>query len=737
MALRLLLPSFILLLTASRLSAADAILLSAEQKFYRVAAHCEYLLDTLGITANELRNAPFSDSFSPGYYSSDGHIWVRLTVKNISPWEDFILTVDQWSAARLMYQEANGRWHTLQSGTSVPVDSRPESLHRLISFPIELDSAESRTLYLQLSNKEPLRKNYARLYDFLQKIELEEASLSRSKFIGNQLVIVFIMGIAFILFIYNLGIFIYVRNSAFAFLALYLLAAALFIANIHGITTNYLLRWTQSYEFVFGLVLYHVLAILNILFIKSYLGVKRGDWLNWLALALALFMLLSLGVSLAQQQSFWYFPRRLFEMAVLLTVLVVSIYRKKEGARLLFFAVLTVLAGNFYSDFMAVANQPDLFVYSDMAYLSGLLVQFCLFSLGSSYKFYRLNARVVKSETEKRQILENQNAVLNNLVEERTALLQDALANLSQKNEELLTTQTRITQQNEDIEIRNRELNEVNLALLSKNIEIEKQARQLNKAYKKINELNESLEEEVRLRTEKLRQALTELDTFLYRSSHDMRRPLTTIQGLLHLIEKERDKEQVAQLTAKALNTIKGIDRMLEKLITVHQSFEKAKDISCLNLYETFLSVFEQAKETFPNYRFQYAINVSKDLSIKSSTALFFAVIKYCIENAIIFCREDFVKITISSEVKEENLVIHIADDGLGIEKDIRDQIFNMFFRGHAVSVGNGLGLYVVRKCMEAMNGTVLIQSEEQVGTTVSLYFPADKLSVGEASLSA
>ncbi len=683
---------------------------------YNISSHCEYYHDTTGISPASLASINFEPVFSQDIYAKPGSIWVRFAVKNASEWTSFMLTIDQWTEADLLYYEGE-RLTVVHSGTSVPVAERPESFHRLLSFPLTLGMNETQVYYLHLTNRGQLTKNYAALYDFLKKMEFEEASYSRSKFRGNQLAIVFVMGIAFILFLYNVGLYLYIKEIAFALLALYLLAAAVFIANIHGITTNYLFRWVQSFEFLLAIVLYHLISILLILFIKYYLNIKAREWLNWLVMALVGFMLLSLTISLIEQRSFWYFPRRYFELGVLLVVLSVSVWERKEGARLLFFAVLIAMAGNFYSDFIAVSANPDLFVFSDMAYLGGLLIQFSLLSLGSSYRVYRLNRTVIKSETDRRQMLEEQNLRLNQLVEERTSLLQ-------QKNEELVQTQIKIKQQNQDIEKQNQELNEVNFALLSKNIEIGKQTQQLTRAAKKINELNESLEEEVKLRTTRLEQALSELDTFLYRSSHDMRRPLTTILGLLHLIEKEQNLQQIPELTAKASRTIQGIDRMLEKLIVVHQSLNKAQDLKKIDVRATILQAVEFAKETYQTCQAAFDIQVPDGLTVYSSSSLFTAIVKYCIENAIVFCREDNVHITISAKEESETLLLEITDDGQGIDQQVQEQVFNMFFRGHESSMGNGLGLYVVKKCMDALNGSVAIFSDVRTGTTVALRFP-------------
>jgi len=62
--------------------------------------------------------------------------------------------------------------------------------------------------------------------------------------------------------------------------------------------------------------------------------------------------------------------------------------------------------------------------------------------------------------------------------------------------------------------------------------------------------------------------------------------------------------------------------------------------------------------------------------------------------------------------VKNKNVVISIYDNGVGIDESIRSKIFDMFFMGHEKSEGNGLGLYTVRKCVQAMHGKIEVESE-------------------------
>ena len=67
---------------------------------------------------------------------------------------------------------------------------------------------------------------------------------------------------------------------------------------------------------------------------------------------------------------------------------------------------------------------------------------------------------------------------------------------------------------------------------------------------------------------------------------------------------------------------------------------------------------------------------------------------------------------------------IEISDNGVGIRADLREKVFDMFFRGHELSQGTGLGLYIVRNTIEKLGGKIALKSEENKGTTFTIILP-------------
>jgi K+-sensing histidine kinase KdpD len=90
------------------------------------------------------------------------------------------------------------------------------------------------------------------------------------------------------------------------------------------------------------------------------------------------------------------------------------------------------------------------------------------------------------------------------------------------------------------------------------------------------------------------------------------------------------------------------------------------------------------------------------------------------------------VKINVT---QENGLVsINLLDNGPGIDKNISDKIWDMFFVGHEQSVGNGLGLYITKKAVTALSGKIRFQSGETGMTTFEVKLPVNRKTINDCT---
>jgi len=107
-------------------------------------------------------------------------------------------------------------------------------------------------------------------------------------------------------------------------------------------------------------------------------------------------------------------------------------------------------------------------------------------------------------------------------------------------------------------------------------------------------------------------------------------------------------------------------------------------------------------------------------------------VLENLVENAVEFCGTKDPYIRIVGRIAEDQTTLEVVDNGVGINLEYEERIFDMYFRANERSKGNGLGLYIVKKAIDRLEGTIELQTVEYKGTIVTVTLPNlyDKVSV-------
>src|SRR5574337_840115 len=119
-------------------------------------------------------------------------------------------------------------------------------------------------------------------------------------------------------------------------------------------------------------------------------------------------------------------------------------------------------------------------------------------------------------------------------------------------------------------------------------------------------------------------------------------------------------------------------------------------------------------------------IHAEHDLSFATNAFLLETILQNIIDNAIKYqdpAKENpFLDIVI--EEHDRSIFFKFWDNGIGIDTNIQDKVFDMYYRGTYVSHGSGLGLYLVKKATEKIGGTIQLTSTLQKGTEIILTLP-------------
>jgi PAS domain S-box-containing protein len=212
---------------------------------------------------------------------------------------------------------------------------------------------------------------------------------------------------------------------------------------------------------------------------------------------------------------------------------------------------------------------------------------------------------------------------------------------------------------------------------------------------------------------ESLRMVNAELEEFSYRTSHDLRSPLKSSIGLLTMASQSLKFEEYQ----KAEKCIDHVQTSLEKLEALVEDILLLTQTKNLEEEDELLNIGTLIPETVQSFahmdhfdRLDIQFELAYDSEIMTKPSRIKLIVENLISNAIKY--QDIKKqgsfIKISTQTKGKNFILSVEDNGLGIPKDQQENMFQMFKRFHPkASFGSGLGLYMVKKSADILEGQI------------------------------
>ena len=211
-------------------------------------------------------------------------------------------------------------------------------------------------------------------------------------------------------------------------------------------------------------------------------------------------------------------------------------------------------------------------------------------------------------------------------------------------------------------------------------------------------------------------------------ASHEFRTPLSTILSSASLLAKykltedqekrdrhiQRIKSSVINLN-NILNEFLSLGKIEDGKITAHESVFDIKEL-------VSLQINEMTEILKPGQKVTYSHTGNNE--VRLDEVLFKNILINLLSNAIKFSAEN-KPVLITTNVRDRELIFSIKDEGMGISKKDQAHLCEIFFRaGNAINIpGTGLGLHIVARYVEMMNGTIEIKSELDKGTEIILIF--------------
>lgn len=229
----------------------------------------------------------------------------------------------------------------------------------------------------------------------------------------------------------------------------------------------------------------------------------------------------------------------------------------------------------------------------------------------------------------------------------------------------------------------------------------------------------------VGFQNEKLKKLNDELDAFLYSTAHDLRSPLASLSGLIRLAERENKQDNLKEY----LDLMKKSVARQEEFISQIAGYTKNKK---LDVVIERIPLETLIREVFEAHRFSESRPMTLDIKIHGGDDIYAdrrrvqIIFNNLISNAIRYAdpAKDNPRIEVIAEIGNRMVDIVFTDNGIGIEPAHQKRIFEMFYRANYNSKGSGLGLFILKKTVGKLRGSVSIKSAPGVGTTLMISFP-------------
>ncbi len=218
---------------------------------------------------------------------------------------------------------------------------------------------------------------------------------------------------------------------------------------------------------------------------------------------------------------------------------------------------------------------------------------------------------------------------------------------------------------------------------------------------------------------------------FVSIASHELRTPITALMGYLAMMKNGVPEDRFPQFTDRAFEAAIRLSKLIEDLLNVARLEEGRTTLHYEQIKPAKL-VREVIREMRPAFaarktRLSYKDSLENSDRMRVDVLKLRQIISNVLDNANKYTPSGG-KVTVETLREGRNIAIRVVDNGIGIHQENLKRIYDKFFREYtSLSVkagGTGLGLFITKELIERMGGRLMIDSQQDVGTTVTMLFP-------------
>ena len=222
-----------------------------------------------------------------------------------------------------------------------------------------------------------------------------------------------------------------------------------------------------------------------------------------------------------------------------------------------------------------------------------------------------------------------------------------------------------------------------------------------------------------------------DLDTFVYTASHDLKAPITNIEGLLHAL-----REELPAAVLQSDDVTPMLNRMQRAVERFHLTIAQLTDVSRLQQADTHPAETVDLITLVEDVRLDLAADLAAagarlTVDVVACPSLLFAakhlrsIVYNLLSNAVKYrhpARPPVVHLRCHGTPTAT--ILEVTDNGLGLSEAQQARLYGMFRRLHDHVEGSGIGLYMVKRIVENAGGTIAVRSQPGTGTTFTVTLP-------------
>lgn len=674
--------------------------------FYCDSAEAElyYVKDT-GITAEQFLALPgkqlkYKHNNMLDLNVSTDYNWILPDKQLLSTPGNYILACKEsfLDYVEFWYKDKHGQWKCIKNGSSVPLAKR-KFFNPVIAFSLDsLD--ESHTMALRIKANGPVIP-----------IDIYETSDFWRNEIKNGMLTWLMTGILILILIINLS------NCVFKFNINYLLYSILVIIYILTqlvVRSHISLIFPSFLPYCFRIIIINGICtnLMIVIYTISFLNLwqKSKPWF-WYCIGLGG---LHIGILLVSffvsntQLLFGTFTATLFVFCIPLIGFIC--YRKERRTSTLFFAcayvcfvigiLLEVTHLSFALDYIWDIPYMNIGIFFESIILSVSLTQ----RASEETNVLRMEKAQAQQEAysqllRNQEIIQNQNEQLEEMVRFRTCELEEKQNEILAQNEELTQQGDMLREQKDYIELINEQLNQDQKALEGK-----------------IQQRTKELEEK---NTELIKQN-SQLEQFSYIAAHNLRGPVARLIGLATIFDKENltNPQNIIVIDNIKLSA-NQVDQVISDITTILDT-RKGLTPEVVNIEDELQEACEMLSTEIMDNDASIILDFSAGKYVMGERTFVKSTLYNLISNAIKYRSVQKPVIQIQTYMEDNMLYLSVKDNGIGIDLDLYgNKIFKLYQRFNPEKEGKGMGLFISKIQVEAMHGSMRIDSKKEEGTTI------------------